>query len=582
MNERNLPIEVLDCTIRDGGYVNNWEFDDVLVREVYRSCSKAGVDIVELGFRGNEKYFDKQKFGRWNFSFDDDIRKVTQGIEGPRIAVMANYGKIGLEDFSAKEDSPVDIVRIAAHKDKIFNALDFLSKIKSKGYKVSLQAMAYGTYSEDERREFLRRLKDTELDYLYIADSYGSILPNQIEDILNPFLNLSNFKLGFHAHNSLQMAFANTLEAIRCGAKIVDCSFYGIGRGAGNLPTEIIISYLENKNHNKYNVIPILSAIDEFFITLHKEKGWGYQLSYMLSGMFEVHPDFAKKLVEFREYSLEEIWKALAYIKGLKPIGYSEALLNEIINDGLVRRIEVHDKISAKVSDTKKDFYIQDGNSTPVKIPYADRHKGKDFLILATGPTLAAYKDKIREFIDKYEPIILGANNLGGLFKPHYHAFTNVKRFILFANTVNPESKLLIGQNIETRVIKEYIDRDYETLYFKDIASADFGIEDNIIQANCRTVAILLLGVAIVMGARRLFSAGMDGYLDIDLRTSVHFYDDKDEQIMDRKFFFERHYQCQNFIEQIDKYLHQTGKEGVIILTPTTYKKFYKGIENYI
>lgn len=582
-NKKNLPMQVLDCTIRDGGYVNNWKFDDILVREVYRSCSKAGVDIVEIGFRGNEKYYDKQKFGRWNFSYDDDIRKVTQGIDGPKIAVMGNYGKIDLEDFDEKKNSLVDIVRIATHKDEIFSAIDFLSKIKLKGYMVSLQAMAYGTYTESEKKELICRLKDFDLDYLYIADSYGSLLPDQIKDILGPFLNLGNIKVGFHAHNSLQMAFANTLEAIRCGAHIVDCSFYGIGRGAGNLPTEILISYLENKNHNKYNVIPILSTIDEFFIALHKEKEWGYQLSYMLSGVFQVHPNFAKKLIEFRDYSIEEMWKVLAYIKKLNPVGYSDGLLNDIINEGFIRRLNAQDRILISNDvNIQEDINVKEEYSAKIQIPYADRHTSRDFLILATGPTLTAYRDKIEDFIEEYNPVILGANYIGGLFKPQYHAFNNLKRFIKFVDTVDSESKLLIGQDIKESVIKEYVNRDYETLYYKDIINANFGIKDNIIQTNCRTISILLLGIAIVMGAKRLFSVGMDGYLGFDSRSSFHFYDDQEDKIMDRKFFFDRHHQCQNFLEQIDKYLTDKGREGIIILTPTSYKKFYKGIENYI
>lgn len=581
-SKKNLPIQVLDCTIRDGGYVNNWDFDDVLVREVYRGCSKAGVDIVEIGFRGNEKYYDKQKFGRWNFSYDDAIRKVTQGIDGPKIAVMGNYGKIDLEDFDEKKNSPVDMVRIAAHKDEIFNAMDLLSKIKSKGYIVSLQAMAYGTYTENEKKKFINRLKGFDIDYLYIADSYGSILPDQIRDILGPFLNIGNIKVGFHAHNSLQMAFANTLEAIRCGADIVDCSFYGIGRGAGNLPTEILISCLENKNHNKYNVIPILSVIDEFFIALHKEKEWGYQLSYMLSGVFQVHPDFAKKLVEFRDYSIEEMWKVLAYIKKLNPVGYSDGLLNDIINEGFIRRLDAKDKNLINEASIQEDMPVKKEGSAKIKIPYVDRHAGRDFLILATGPTLTAYKDKINDFIKEYDPVILGANYIGGLFKPQYHAFNNVKRLIKFVNTVDPKSKLLIGENIEEGIINEHINRDYETLYYKDIINAKFEIKNNIIQTNCRTISILLLGIAIVMGAKRLFSVGMDGYLGLDSRSSFHFYDDQEDKIMDKKFFFDRHHQCQNFLEQIDKYLTDRGREGIIILTPTSYKKFYKGIENYI
>ena len=579
--EKHNGIQTLDCTIRDGGYVNNWKFDRIIARETYRACSKAGIDVVEIGCRASAKYFDPEKYGPWRFSTDNDIRETLHGIDGPKISVMGDFGKIEREDFDDKKNSPVDIVRIAAHKNTIHKALSFLDAIKQKGYMVSLQAMAYATYSEPEKKKLLAALKNSCLDYFYIADSYGSILPNQIEGLFEPVLSLGGgFKAGFHAHNSLQMAFANTLEAMRCGVAIVDCSFYGIGRGAGNLPSEILISYLESKNRNKYNVIPILSAIDEFFITLHKEWQWGYQLSYMLSGMFDLHPDFAKKLVEFREYSIEEIWSVLDYIKQSDPVGFSEALLKKIITEGLIGSLHSHQQLARAENDKQQKITPQPSDEQ--KVPYMDRYRQRDFLVLANGPTLTTYKDKIDAFVEKYNPIILGANYVGGLFKPHYHAFNNHKRFVKFVDTVDPASKLFIGQNIEKNFIREHTERNYETIYFRDIINADFDIRNGVIQSNCRTISILLLAVASVMGAKRIFSVGMDGYLGLDTKESFHFYDEREDQIMDREFFAQRHYWCQNFLEQINRYLINQGKEGVHILTPTTYKKFYKGIENYL
>ena len=575
-------FQTLDCTIRDGGYVNNWQFDVVIAREVYRASSKAGIDIVEIGCRGSEKYFDPNTFGLWRFSSDEQIRSAIQGIEGPQIAVMADFGKIDVSDFDDRKNSPVDLVRVAAHKNKIKDAINFLYSIKKKGYAVSLQAMAYATYSEKERKQLLHALKDTFLDYFYIADSYGSMLPNQIAELFDPFLTLGGFKTGFHAHNGLQMAFANTLEAMRCGVHIADCSFYGVGRGAGNLPSEILVSYLENKNHLKYNVIPILSVIDEFFITLYEENKWGYQLSYMLSGMFQVHPEFAKKLVEFREYSIGEIRDALSYIRKSNPVGYSDDLLKKIITEGLIGSLHLQKQSVSVDADKKLVKGTQKAKAFPVKVSYADRHSNQDFLILANGPTLTSHKNKIESFIAKFDPIILGANYIGGLFTPHYHAFNNIKRFVKFVAEVDASSKLLIGQNIEDEFIREHTQRAYETIYFHDILNADFDIKNGVIQSNCRTISILLLGVALVMGAKRIFSVGMDGYLGLDPHKSFHFYDEREDQIMDKGFFKERHYWCQNFLEQIDRYLISAGREGLHILTPTTYSKFYKGIENYI
>jgi len=283
-------IEILDCTIRDGGYINNWWFEKGMVREVYRSLSKSGIDYVELGFRGTEKYFDSKKYGLWRFSTEENLREVTRGIEGAKVSIMGDYGKLDLEDLDDKKNSVVTMVRVAVHKNQVFDAIAQLEQIKAKGYITSLQAMGFTGYTEEEKHELKSALVDSGLDYFYIADSYGSIFPNQMESLFAPFQDIASLKLGFHPHNSLQMAFANTLEAIDIGVDIIDSSIYGMGRGSGNLPTEIILSYLAVKGNQKYNIIPVLDCIDRYFIDIMRDTPWGYQLPYMISGIFRCHP----------------------------------------------------------------------------------------------------------------------------------------------------------------------------------------------------------------------------------------------------------------------------------------------------
>ena len=211
-----------------------------------------------------------------------------------------------------------------------------LEQIKKKGYKVSLNAMGYANYSENERKDLVDLLKTAELDYVYIADSYGSLFPDQIAPLFEPILNIPDIKVGFHSHNSLQMAFANTLEAIRCGVHIIDCTIYGMGRAAGNLPTEIIISFLEEQGAERYNSIPVLNVIDRYFVSLQEENKWGYQLPYMLSGMYQCHPNYAKSLIDYKEFTIEDIWKALNYIKQEGTVGFYKSHLDELINQGII------------------------------------------------------------------------------------------------------------------------------------------------------------------------------------------------------------------------------------------------------
>ena len=574
-------FEILDCTIRDGGYINNWEFDMKLVREIYRVLSKSGVQYVEIGYRGTEKYFNPKEFGRWRFSKEEDIREAVGSIAGAKLAVMADFGKINLKDFPNSKQSIIELVRLAVNKNQLKEAVSFLDKLKEKGYKVSLNAMGYPSYSVAQQKRMIKMLKGSHIDYLYVVDSYGSLFQDQICSLFKPLMASLRMKVGFHPHNNLQMALANTLEAIRCGVHIVDSAIYGMGRAAGNLPTEIILSLLEKEKKDRYNSIPVLDAIDRYFIPLQRDNKWGYQLPYMISGLFSCHPGYAKSLVDAHEYTMEDIWKAMDYIKGKSPVGFSRGILQDLIKDGVINSVDkIYSKKIAKPS--KKTSNKKRGSS--VKVPYINRHKNRDFLILANGPSLKKYKEKISCFIARYNPVILGANYLGGLFLPDYHVFNNKRRFVDYVDTVKPESRLLIGQHIAEEMIREYTDREYESIYYSDVLNYNFEINNGVINTNCRTVAVLLLGVAIVMGARRIFSVGMDGYLENENQpqgASFHFYAEKDEK-EDREMILERHYSCQKFIEQIDDYLSRKGKEGIHILTPTSYKAFYKGIENYI
>ena len=570
-------FEILDCTIRDGGYINNWEFDTKLVREVYRALSKSGVEYVEIGFRGTEKHFDRKKYGKWRFTPEEQIREAINNIVGAKLALMADYGKIEIDDFCDANDSVVDLVRIAVHKDNLKGAITLLEQIKEKGYEVSLNVMGYANYSENERKDLVDLVKKVVLDYVCIADSYGSMFPDQIKPLFGPVLEIPDIKVGFHPHNNLQMAFANSLEAIRCGVHIIDSTIYGMGRAAGNLPTEIIISFLEKHGSERHNSIPVLNVIDRYFVTLQSDNKWGYQLPYMLSGMFQCHPSYAKSLIDYKEYRIEDIWKALNIIKLEDTVGFSRPHLDELINQGIIGGLsKVTDK-EAWVSDNPRAAYRRLVDDP--EVPYINRYDSRDFLIIANGPSLKEYAPKIEKLITKYNPVVLGGNFLGGLFKPHYHCFVNKRRFTSYIDTVAPESSLLIGQYITDEMIEEYTDRDYEKIYYID-SYADFQIKDGVITTNCRTVSVLLAGVAIAMGAKRIFCVGMDGYIGQE-NKEFHFYSEKEEQD-DKDMIMERHLWNQKFIEQIDEYLIGSGKEGIHILTPTSYKSFYKGIDNYI
>jgi len=533
---------------------------------------------VEIGFRSTDKYFDPRQYGSWKFTPEHLVSGVVKGISGPAVSLMVDFGKVDIEDISDRKNSIASMYRVAVNKDKVLQAVELCNVISDKGYIASIQLMGIVNYTEDDFNQILGSLKDSKIDYVYFADSYGSLLPSDIKGILDR-LSVTGKKIGFHAHNNLQLGFANTLEAIKNGVDIVDGTVYGMGRGAGNLPIEILLSYLEKTSaKNIYNTLPVLDIIDRYMLDLHKDLKWGYDLPYMLSGMFEVHPYYSKTMVDYREYSIEDILRTLETVKEMKPVGFKKPILDSIIQSGFVG-------IPISQKDSKSDF-----DSIPVQdlsefgqVPYLDRHSGRDFLVLANGPSLKEEKEQIEKFIEKYNPVVIGANYLGGLFVPHYHAFGNKKRFIDYVDTVDAGSNILISNIFSDEFVKKYTDRKYEFIQHLPQLSTDFNISNGVIMTNCRTISILSVAMAIIMGTERTFIAGMDGYKQVDsfMRNSVHFYKESDET-EDFEMLMEKHNWNERLLKQIDNYLVSNNKESLYVLTHTSHKAFYKSIDNFL
>ena len=573
MDNVTLPeFEILDCTIRDGGYTNNWNFDEKMVKEIYRNISKTGADIIELGF----KNLPKDGKGTWYSTPEDLLNKLFRDVSGITIALMLDYNKADLKQIPAVEDSKVGMYRVACHKNDVLPAIVLCEKIKARGYKSSIQLMGIIGYTEEELCKIIKPLSESSIDYVYFADSYGSLFPQDVKWYINR-LRKTYKKIGFHAHNSLQLAFANTLEAINNGIDIVDGTIYGMGRGAGNLPLEVLIIYLEKSLKNKkYNSIPILDLIDRYFVPLKDNLKWGYTLSYMLSGIFEVHPYYADKLVRSHEFGVDDMVNVLELVRDMEPVGFNEEVIDKVINSGFVSSLD-------DLKDSKHDISELNILSSRYPVKWKDRHLDRDFLILANGPTLKEYKQQIDEFIKIYNPVVMGANYLGQLFVPDYHGFSNKKRFINYVDQVHESSILLVSTAFDDDFICEYTNRDYERIVHLNTVSNNFDIRNNIITSNCRTISILLIAHAIVLGARRIFIAGMDGYKDKEnfLSKQVHFYKET-EEAENFKTLIEKHNWNEALLQSVDAFMNDHGREGLRIITPTSHTSFYDSVYNWL
>ena len=301
-------IKVLDCTIRDGGLMNNHDFDLRFVREVYRAISSAGIDYMEIGYKNSRKLFNPKEFGKWKFCDDDDIRRVIDGVEsGTKISVMVDVDRVDVDQVLPKKESPVDMIRVATYVKDVDKAIYLVNHFADKGYETTVNIMAISRALDNELNECLEQLeKESKAQIIYIVDSFGSLYQETTEFLVKKAKSILKTKqVGMHAHNNQQLAFGNTIEAIIHNANYVDGSIYGLGRAAGNCPTELLLGFLKNP---KYDIRPILDVISKEFVPLQKKIEWGYFIPYAVTGMLDEHPRTAIALREsekkenYREY----------------------------------------------------------------------------------------------------------------------------------------------------------------------------------------------------------------------------------------------------------------------------------------
>ncbi|MFH0877639.1 MAG: aldolase catalytic domain-containing protein [Candidatus Omnitrophota bacterium] len=286
-------IKVFDCTIRDGGLINNHDFDEKFVRATYKALSEAGVDYMEMGYKNSKRLFSPKDYGQWKFCDDDVIRKMIDGIPSQtKISVMADVDRVDLEDIKPKKDSPVDMVRVASYVKDIDKAIYLVNHFADKGYETTVNIMAISRALDNELTEALHQLQEEcKANVIYVVDSNGALYQETVEFLVKKFKNILKSKeIGFHAHNNQQLAFGNTIEAIIHDANYLDATVYGIGRGAGNCPLELLIGFLKNP---KFDIRPILDLISKEFIPLRDKIEWGYIIPYAITGMLDEHPKSA-------------------------------------------------------------------------------------------------------------------------------------------------------------------------------------------------------------------------------------------------------------------------------------------------
>ena len=293
-------IKVLDCTIRDGGLMNNHKFDDQVVKAVYTACVEAGIDYMELGYKASRKVVVPGEHGDWKYCREDDLRRIVgDNPTSLKLTVMADAERTDYhEDILPKTQSVIDMVRVATYIHQIPTALEMVKDAHDKGYETTVNIMAVSTVPEYELNEGLELLAGSETKAVYVVDSFGSLYSEQVQHLVRKYLSYckaAGKEVGMHAHNNLQLGFANTIEAIVLGANMLDATMAGLGRGAGNCPMELLVGFLHNP---KYNLLPVLRCVQDMIEPLRSKLMWGFDLPYMLTGFLNQHPRSAIKFKE--------------------------------------------------------------------------------------------------------------------------------------------------------------------------------------------------------------------------------------------------------------------------------------------
>lgn len=469
-------IQILDCTLRDGGYCNEWKFGFGNIKKIVNGLVESGVEIIECGFLTNRVTYQSDIS---RFSDLSQIEAVLPPKSNEQMYVcMMNYGEYDIHDIPICNGKSVDGIRVAFHKKKAEPALEICSQLKEKGYQVFIQAMVSLDYSDEEFLDLIRKVNTFQPFAFYIVDSFGVM---KRKDLTRLFYmvehNLAKeIAIGFHSHNNMQLAYANaqTLVDIRTNRDlIIDSSVFGMGRGAGNLNTELFVEYLNDSVGKNYNLKPLLAIIDEILDTFYEQSYWGYSLPNYLSAKHNTHPNYARYLDEKRTLTVEAMNEIFSIMEDSKRVGYDVAYIEEL-----------YTKYMAKDR-------VQETHLSELK----ERICGKEVLIIAPGQSIVDEKENVICYAQKTDITSISINFEYEDFHTDFIFLSNLRRFRELAP--DKHEKCIITSNISA--VDVYLQTKYSALLNDENA-----VHDN--------AGMMLIKYLIQLGVKKIYIAGMDGY----------------------------------------------------------------------
>ena len=482
-------IKLLDCTLRDGGYVNDWEFGHNNLISIYERLVDAGVDIIEVGFIDDRRPFD---INRSIFPDTASIEKIwaSTSKRPPMVVGMIDYGTCDIKNIQPCKDSFIDGIRVIFKKHLMHEAMEYCAQIKALGYKVYSQLVSVTSYTDDELLELINLVNEVEPYAVSMVDTYGLLNPKDmlhIYEILDKNVK-PEIGIGFHAHNNFQLAYANSMAFLEKESNhdiVVDGTLYGMGKSAGNAPLELLIMELNNNYSGKYNVHPVLEAIEESIMDYYKDSPWGYKMFFYLSAENRCHPTYVSDYQKKQNLSLSDL-------------------------DSLLKTIEPYDKKLLYDKNISEETYVKYRNDNILDddaIAALSRELvDKNILLIGPGKNIQLQDVKVREYIEEYNPVLISINYIPGAYKVDYVFSTNAKRYQQMTDALhevkNSDVKIIATSNVSC-----INDRNKE-----------YRIERAPLLENRERITdnslLMLLRVLNRAGIKNVACAGFDGYSD--------------------------------------------------------------------
>lgn len=470
-------IQVLDCTLRDGGYCNDCHFEFTNIKKIISGLIEANIDIIECGFLTNQYEYNIDTTRFTNIKQFTSI--LPEERNGKLFVALMDYDKYNADDLPDHDSSSLDGIRIAFHKKDRIDAIEICRKVKEKGYKVFIQGMVSLNYTDEEFIDLIHRINELEPYAFYIVDSYGQMKKKDLIRLLYIVdHNLNNaIKLGFHSHNNMQLAYSNAQSLVDFHTKrdlIIDSSVYGMGRGAGNLNTELFVEYLNDNANGNYYLKPLLSIIDEILNGFYQRNYWGYSLPNYLSAVHGAHPNYASYLDDKKTLTVEDINEIFNIMDPVKKLSYNKDYAEELY-------------ISFMAKGKVQEEHLQE---------FRNMLADKTVMLIAPGKSSIEEYELITSTMQNENIITIGINSDYQPAETDFIFLSNLRRYKDLTDIKKP--KCIITSNIP------FSDNVYLQVKYSRLLNSEEAVKDN--------AGLMAINFLIQHGVKNVLLAGFDGY----------------------------------------------------------------------